>query len=96
MTFIQDAIRKHFYLKNGLNTSPLRVFSIFPGISQHFIRRLPLPPFREQHRIVAKIDGLFSEVDTHPAEFTSETLKQNPPLPIDWNEQRKLLGFPQI
>ncbi len=33
---------------------------------------------------------------THPAEFTSETLKLNLPLPIDWNEQRKLLGFPQL
>ena len=32
----------------------------------------------------------------HPPGFTSETLKRNLPLPIDWQEQRKLFGFPSI
>lgn len=33
---------------------------------------------------------------THPPEFTSGTLKRNLPLPIDWQQQRKLFGFPSI
>jgi hypothetical protein len=49
------------------------------------------------YRVCLAPDIIRSILDgTHPAEFTSETLKQNLPLPIDWNEQRKLLGFPQI
>ena len=35
------------------------------GIYQHLaVRRLPLPPFNEQRRIVAKVEELFSELDT--------------------------------
>jgi len=30
---------------------------------------------------------------SHPPEFNLESLKKYLPLPIDWNEQRKLLGF---
>jgi type I restriction enzyme, S subunit len=36
-----------------------------PNISQKIVRsiQIPLPPFNEQHRIVAKIEELFSELD---------------------------------
>ncbi len=30
---------------------------------------------------------------THPVTFTSETLKNNVPLPLDWHEQKRQLGF---
>lgn len=31
---------------------------------------------------------------THPPSLTSETLKKALPLPMDWNEQRRMFGFP--
>ena len=31
-----------------------------------------------------------------PPEFNAEVLKRHLPLPIDWNEQRRLLGFERI
>jgi DNA invertase Pin-like site-specific DNA recombinase len=49
------------------------------------------------YRICLAPDIIKSILDgTHPPSLTSETLKQNLPLPIDWKEQRSLLGFPQV
>jgi hypothetical protein len=56
-------------------------------ISTSHVTRMIYRSFLAPDIVRSVIDG------TQPAHLTSETLKQCLPLPIDWNEQRLLLGF---
>ena len=56
-------------------------------ISTSHVTRMIYRSFLAPDIVRSVMDG------TQPAHLTSETLKQCLPLPIDWNEQRVLLGF---
>ena len=56
-------------------------------ISTSHVTRMVYRSFLAPDIVKSIIDG------TQPASLTSEMLKQYLPLPIDWNEQRVLLGF---
>jgi len=56
-------------------------------VSNSYITRMVYRSFLAPDIVKAIVDG------TQPVSLTSELLKQHLPLPIDWNEQRVLLGF---
>lgn len=58
------------------------------GVTNSYVTRVIYRAFLAPDIVQAILDG------TQPPGLTLDKLKQNLPLPIDWNEQRKLFGFP--
>lgn len=54
-----------YYLFRSLNLAKLEASTAIPGLNRNhaYDETILLPPFPEQHRIVAKIEELFSELD---------------------------------
>ena len=59
------------------------------GVTNSYVRKMIHRAFLAPDIVRAIFNG------TQPPEFNLEALKKCIPLPIDWNEQRRLLGFPQ-
>lgn len=57
------------------------------GVTSSYVTRVVYRSFLAPDIVQAILEG------TQPASLTLDKLKQNLPLPIDWDEQRKLFGF---
>jgi DNA invertase Pin-like site-specific DNA recombinase len=67
----------------------IRDIAAAEGVTNSYVRKIIHRAFLAPDIVRAILNG------TQPPDLTLESLKKFIPLPIDWNEQRKLLGFPQ-
>lgn len=64
-------LRFIYYLVKNLNLSQLDKSTAIPGLNRDdaYKKNIPLPPLPEQHRIVAKLEELFTKLDVSVAEL---------------------------
>lgn len=87
-----ESIRKAIAWRNRLTSgqaSCLGDIAKQEKVSSTYVTWMIYRSFLAPDIVRAILDG------TQPPSFTSNTLKQYLPLPIDWNEQQALLGFEQ-
>jgi site-specific DNA recombinase len=69
------------------NAKNVMEIAIAEGVSSTYVTRVIYRAFLAPDIVRSILSG------TQPPTLTLETLKQSLPLPIDWDEQRRLLGF---
>ena len=67
----------------------IKDIAVAEGVTNSYVRKIIHRAFLAPDIVRAILNG------TQPPDLNLESLKKFIPLPIDWNEQRKLLGFPQ-
>ena len=67
----------------------IRDIAMAEGVTNSYVRKVIHRAFLAPDIVRAILNG------TQPQELNLESLRKFIPLPIDWNEQRKLLGFRQ-
>ena len=67
----------------------IKDIAVAEGVTNSYVRKIIHRAFLAPDIVRAILNG------TQPPELNLESLKKFIPLPIDWNEQRKLLGFPE-
>lgn len=68
----------------------IKDIAVAEGVTNSYVRKIIHRAFLAPDIVRAILNG------TQPPEFNLESLKKFIPLPIDWNEQRKLLNFTQV
>jgi hypothetical protein len=68
----------------------IKDIAVTEGVTNSYVRKIIHRVFLAPDIVRAILNG------TQPPGLTLESLKKSIPLPIDWNEQRKLLGFPEV
>jgi hypothetical protein len=68
----------------------IRDIAMAEGVTNSYVRKVIHRAFLAPDIVRAILNG------TQPQELNLESLRKFIPLPIDWNEQRKLLGFPPV
>jgi len=67
----------------------IKDIAVAEGVTNSYVRKIIHRAFLAPDIVRAILNG------TQPPELNLELLRKFIPLPIDWNEQRRLLGFPQ-
>lgn len=88
---IQLIAKAHDWLRRltSGNAKSVQDIADVEGVTSSYVTRVVYRSFLAPNIVQAILEG------TQPASLTLDKLKQNLPLPIDWDEQRKLLGFAQ-
>jgi DNA invertase Pin-like site-specific DNA recombinase len=89
---IKQIAKAHDWLKRLTSgqVKSIKEIARTEGVTNSYVRRIIHRAFLAPDIVRAILNG------TQPPDLSMESLKRFIPLPIDWNEQRKLLGFPQV
>ena len=89
---INQIAKAHDWLKRLTSgqVKSIKEIAMAEGVTNSYVRRIIHRVFLAPDIVRAILNG------TQPPDLSMESLKRFIPLPIDWNEQRKLLGFPHV